>query len=199
MSIKLGDSETKTNLMRAFAGESQARNRYVFAASQAKKEGKHVISAIFGYTASQEEAHAKVFYNHLKELAGENIVIEDAAYPVNISDNLVDLLKSAQHNEYEEHEPVYRTFGDIAMNEGYPAIANTFFKIAEIEKLHGDRFGRIADLLEHGKLFVSDVEEEWLCLNCGYVYKGLQAPQICPVCSHDQGFFIRFSLSPYEN
>ncbi len=199
MSIKLGDSETKTNLMRAFAGESQARNRYVFAASQAKKEGKHVISAIFGYTASQEEAHAKVFYNHLRELAGENIVIEDAAYPVNISDNLVDLLKSAQHNEYEEHEPVYRSFGDMAMNEGYPAIASTFYKIAEIEKLHGDRFGRIADLLEQGKLFVSDVEEEWLCLNCGYVYKGLEAPQICPVCSHDQGFFIRFSLSPYEN
>lgn len=199
MSIKFSDSVTKTNLMRAFAGESQARNRYVFAASQAKKDGKHVISAVFGYTASQEEAHAKVFYNHLKELAGENIIIEDAAYPVNISNNLVDLLESAQHNEYEEHEPVYREFGDMAKKEGYQNIANTFYKIAEIEKLHGDRFGRFASLLKEGKLFVSDVEEEWMCLNCGHVYKGKEAPQICPVCSHDQGFFIRFSFSPYEN
>lgn len=199
MSIKLGDSVTKTNLMRAFAGESQARNRYVFAASQAKKEGKHVISAVFGYTASQEEAHAKVFYNHLKELAGENIIIEDASYPVNISNSLTELLESAQHNEYEEHEPVYREFGDVAKQEGYQNIANAFYKIAEIEKLHGDRFGRLATLLKEGKLFVSDVEEEWLCLNCGYVYKGKQAPEICPVCSHDQGFFIRFSFSPYEN
>lgn len=199
MSIKLNDSVTKVNLMRAFAGESQARNRYVFAASQALKEGKHVISAVFGYTASQEEAHAKVFYNHLKELAGEKIIIEEASYPVNISTDLIELLENARENEYEEHEPVYRQFGDTAKQEGYPAIANTFYKIAEIEKVHGDRFGRLADLLKQGKLFVSDVEEEWICLNCGYIHKGLEAPQICPVCSHDQGFFIRFSMSPYED
>lgn len=199
MSIKLCDSETKINLMRAFAGESQARNRYIFAASQAKKEGKHVISAVFGYTASQEEAHAKVFYNHLEELAGEKIVIEDASYPIDISESLAELLERAQHNEYEEHEPVYRTFGEVALREGYPAIANTFYKIAEIEKLHGDRFGRLAELLKQEKLFISDVEEEWLCLNCGFVYKGKEAPESCPVCSHDQGFFIRFSFSPYES
>ena len=198
MSIKLDDSVTKTNLMRAFAGESQARNRYVFAATQAKNEGKHVISAVFGYTASQEEAHAKVFYNHLKELAGEKIVIEEASYPVNISDSLVSLLESAKCNEFEEHEPIYRQFGDTAMKEGYVNIANTFYMIAEIEKIHGERFERLAELLKNNKLFVSDVEEEWLCLNCGHVHKGMSAPEICPVCYHNQGFFIRFSFSPYE-
>lgn len=198
MSIKLDDSVTKTNLMRAFAGESQARNRYVFAATQAKNEGKHVISAVFGYTASQEEAHAKVFYNHLKELAGEKIVIEEASYPVNISDSLVSLLESAKCNEFEEYEPIYRQFGDTAMKEGYVNIANTFYMIAEIEKIHGERFERLAELLKNNKLFVSDVEEEWLCLNCGHVHKGMSAPEICPVCYHNQGFFIRFSFSPYE-
>lgn len=199
MSIKLKESETMTNLMRAFAGESQARNRYMFAAKQAKKEGKYVIQAVFAYTASQEEAHAKVFYDHLKEMAGENITIEEAAYPVNISDSLEELLKAARHNEYEEYDPVYRSFGDKAKEEGYTEIANLFYKIAEIEKLHGDRFGQFAELINRGELFVSEVEEEWICLNCGYIYKGKQAPRSCPVCKHDQGFFIRFSLSPYVN
>lgn len=199
MSIKLSESETKVNLMRAFAGESQARNRYVFAASQAKKDGLHVIYAVFAYTASQEQSHAKIFYNHLKELAGENITIDEGSYPVNISDSIEELLNAAKHNEYEEYNPIYRAFGDKAKEEGYPAIANSFYKIAEIEKIHGDRFAKYAELIKQGKLFISDVEEEWICLNCGYVHKGTQAPKACPVCQHDQGFFIRFSLSPYEN
>lgn len=198
MSLKLAESVTKENLMRAFAGESQARNRYIFAARQAEENGQHVLQVLFAYTASQEEAHAKVFYNHLKELAGENICIPDAAYPIDISDSIEELLRSAQHNEYEEHEPIYRSFGDKAKEEGFPVIANAFYKIAEIEKMHGDRFGKFAELLRDGKLFVSDVEEEWLCLNCGYVHKGTQAPAICPVCQYDQGYFIRLKLAPFE-
>lgn len=194
MSIEFKHSETKDNLMRAFAGESQARNRYTFAASQAKKDGLYVISAIFGFTASQEKEHAEIFYNHLKEMAGDTIVV-DGGYPVDISDNIVDLLKSAQHNEYEEYEPIYKKFGDKAMEEGFKKVAASFFHIAEIEKTHGDRFGYFAKLIEEDKLFISDVEEEWMCLNCGFVYKATKAPKVCPVCQHDQGYFVRVNFT----
>lgn len=193
MAVEFKNSETKDNLMRAFAGESQARNRYTFAASQAEKDGLHVISAIFGFTASQEKEHAEIFYNHLKEMAGETIVV-DGGYPVDISENVADLLKMAQHNEYEEHEPIYQQFGEKAQEEGFQKIAASFLQIAKIEKIHGDRFGYYAKLMEEGKLFVSDVEEEWMCLNCGFVYKAQKAPAICPVCKHDQGYFIRFNF-----
>ncbi|MCI8798226.1 rubrerythrin family protein [Acetatifactor muris] len=191
------NSTTKDNLMRAFAGESQARNRYTFAASQAKKNGLHVISAVFAFTAAQEKEHAEIFYQHLKEMAGNTIFI-DGGYPVDISDNMADLLDMARHNEYEEHDSVYQSFGQTAKQEGFDRIAASFLQIAEIEKIHGDRFGRYAQLLREGKLFVSDVEEEWMCLNCGFVFKGTKAPQICPVCQHDRGYFIRFELAPYE-
>lgn len=198
MAVEFKNSETKDNLMRAFAGESQARNRYTFAASQAQKDGLHVISAIFAFTASQEKEHAEIFYNHLKEMAGETIFI-DGGYPVDISEDVSELLSMAQHNEYEEHEPIYKTFGEKAREEGFDRIAASFLHIAEIEKIHGDRFGRYAQLLKEGKLFVSDVEVEWMCLNCGFIYKGKSAPAICPVCQHDQGYFIRFEFTPFED
>lgn len=192
------ESVTKDNLMRAFAGESQARNRYTFAASQAKKNGLYVISAVFAFTASQEKEHAEIFYTHLKEMAGENIFI-DGGYPVDISDDMTILLKKAQHNEYEEHDEVYQAFGEKAKQEGFLEIASSFLQIAKIEKVHGDRFGKFAELLRQGKLFVSDVEEEWMCLNCGFVFRGKSAPPSCPVCHHDRGYFIRFELAPYES
>lgn len=197
MAVDFSKSVTKENLMRAFAGESQARNRYTFAASQAKKNGLYVISAIFGFTASQEKEHAEIFYKHLKEMSGETIFI-DGGYPVDISEDVSDLLSRAQHNEYEEHDPVYKAFGEKAQEEGFAKIAASFLRIAEIEKIHGDRFGKYAQLMKEGKLFISDVEEEWLCLNCGYVYKGKAAPKVCPVCQHEQGYFIRFELTPAE-
>lgn len=178
--VNFSESVTKDNLMRAFAGESQARNRYTFAASQAKKNGLYVISAVFAFTASQEKEHAEIFYNHLKDLSGSTIAV-DGGYPVDISENMADLLAMAQHNEYEEHDSVYKSFGDMAKKEGFDRIASSFLQIAEIEKVHGDRFGRYAKLIQEGKLFVSDVEEEWMCLNCGYVFKGTKAPQVCPV------------------
>lgn len=191
------NSETRENLMRSFAGESQARNRYSFGASFAKKEKLPVIQAIFTFTAAQEEQHAKIFYNHLKDSAGETIFI-DGGYPVDIYDNVSDLLKAAQHNEYEEHDPIYKKFGDIAKDEGFSAIASSFHMIAEIEKTHGDRFGRFADLIKENKLFVSDVETGWICLKCGYVHHGTEAPKVCPVCRHEQGYFIRLELCPFE-
>ena len=190
------NSETKENLMRAFAGESQARNRYTFAASQAKEQKMHVVEAVFTFTANQEKEHAEIFYKHLKELSGENIHI-DGSYPVDIYESVLEVLRAAQHNEYEEFDPVYKAFGDKAMEEGFPKVAASFHHIAGIEKIHGDRFGQLADLLEQNKLFINDVECKWMCLNCGFVFEGKEAPQKCPVCDHDKGFFIRLELAPY--
>lgn len=197
MAVDFKTSETKDNLMRAFAGESQARNRYTFAAGTAKQQKLQVIEAIFTYTANQEKEHAEIFYNHLKELAGETIHI-DGGYPVDITEDMGQLLRMAQHNEYEEHDSVYKSFAEKAKEEGFIAVESSFRLIAEIEKIHGDRFGKFAKLLEENKLFVSDVKTGWFCLNCGYVFEGEQAPESCPVCHHDKGYFIRFELSPYE-
>ena len=190
------NSETRENLMRAFAGESQARNRYTFAAEQAKEQKLHVVEAVFRFTADQEKEHAEIFYNHLKELAGENVHI-DGSYPVDIYETVLEVLKAAEHNEYEELDPVYKVFGDKAMQEGFPKVAASFHQISKIEKVHGERFGELAKQLEEGKLFVSDVECKWMCLNCGFVFEGKEAPQQCPVCQHDKGYFIRFALAPY--
>ncbi len=197
MPVDFKQSETKNNLMRAFAGESQARNRYTFAASEAKKQNLHVIEAVFQFTANQEKEHAEIFFNYLKELSGTSITV-DGSYPVEVTNSVVQLLRASQHNEYEEHDPVYKAFGDVAESEGFFQIAASFRNIAGIEKTHGDRFGRFADLLEQNKLFVSDVECKWMCLNCGYIYEGTSAPEICPVCSHNKGFFIRLTLAPYS-
>jgi len=190
------NSETVKNLMRAFAGESQARNRYEFSADQARKEGLPVISSIFTFTAGQEKEHAEIFYNHLKELNGQTVLI-DGGYPVDNYERSLDLLKAARHNEYEEYQNVYQKFGEVAKEEGFSKVAASFFMIAEIEKVHGDRFQKFADFLERNRLFISEVETGWMCLNCGYVYRGVQAPAKCPVCEHEQGYFIRLELAPY--
>lgn len=196
--MNLQDSQTKINLMRSFAGESQARNRYTLAAEAAKKKQLHVIEAVFKFTAEQELAHAKIFYDFLKELTGDNIKI-DGSYPVNVYDDVLKLLRSAEHNEFEEFDPVYPDFAAVANNEGFTNIGAKFKAIAEIEKTHGNRFKQFADLMEQEKLFVSDVEEEWVCLNCGHIVKSSEAPKACPVCNHPQGYFIRVSLSPYAS
>ena len=176
----------------------QARNRYTFAASQAKKENLPVIEMVFKFTADQEKEHAKVFYDFLKDMSGQNIKI-DGSYPVDIYGTTLELLRASQHNEFEEFEPVYPDFGKIANQEGFNQIGLKFNEIAKIEKIHGERFGMFADWLEQGKLFISDVEEEWMCLNCGYVHKSTEAPKVCPVCNHKQGYFIRLSLAPFTN
>lgn len=193
MSVDFQNSQTRLNLLRAFAGESQARNRYTFAAGKAKEDKLEVIQFAFLFTAGQEKEHAEIFYNLLSSCAGQNITI-DGGYPIDIHDSVLKLLRSAQHNEYEEHDDVYSNFANVASQEGFTNIAETFKKIASIEKIHGDRFGKLADLLEQNKLFVSDVECTWVCLNCGHTQKTLAAPEICPVCHHDRGYFIRSEL-----
>ncbi|MBO5357809.1 MAG: rubrerythrin family protein [Clostridia bacterium] len=194
--VNFNESNTKTNLMRAFAGESQARNRYTFAAEIAKKQGLYVIEAVFNLTANQELAHANVFMKHLSEFNGENIEA-DGTYPVEVTNSVVELLENANHNENEEYEKVYKEFEKEAEREGYMAVANSFKEIAEIENEHAKRFKLFADLLKQNKLFVSEVECEWMCLNCGHIYKGTSVPEVCPVCYHEKGYFVRIELAPY--
>ncbi|MDE6261614.1 MAG: rubrerythrin family protein [Oscillospiraceae bacterium] len=192
------DSRTRENLMRSFAGESQARNRYTIAASAARKEKLEVVARVFEFTANQELAHAKVFYDLLLPSAGQNIAI-DGNYPIDLSDKTLDLLKAARHNEYQEFEHDYAAFAEIAHKEGFDLIGGQFELIAQIEKTHGDRFGLFADLLEQEKLFNSDGETLWMCLNCGEIIKASLAPQVCPVCRHDRGYYIRLDMAPFTS
>ena len=196
MSVEFAKSETKLNLMRAFAGESQARTRYTIAATQAKNANLYVIEAVLNFTANQEKEHAEIFYKHLSEAKGEKITIE-GSYPVDMTDTVSEFLRFSQHNEYEEFDNIYKSFGDTAKQEGFLKIASDFHNIALIEKIHGDRFNKFAELLENGKLFVSDIECKWMCLNCGHVFNGKEAPENCPVCSHNKGYFVRLELAPY--
>ena len=189
-------SQTKENLMRAFAGESQARNRYTIAAGIAHKSGLAVIQGVFLFTADQEKAHAKQFYRQLHDFGGQTIRV-DGTYPVDLYADLLDYLRAAQHNEYGEWEHDYAQFARTAMEEGFPLVGKLFENIAGVEKLHGDRFGRFADLLEQGKLFASDVAVSWMCLNCGYVVDATAAPAHCPVCRHPQGYSVRVEMAPY--
>ncbi len=192
----LKDSQTKINLMKAFAGESQAANRYLFAAKQAKKENLYILQEIFTFTANQEKAHAKVFFDHLKSTCCENVDIT-AGYPVDLSKDVLGLLESAAHNENEEYEIVYKEFAKVAMEEGFPKIAESFSLIAEIEKVHRNRFDCYHGALNNHELFNSS-GEDWMCLHCGHVAKGAtEAPKACPVCSHNQGYFARANQAPY--
>lgn len=195
--MNFNQSQTKINLMRAFAGESQARNRYTISAEVAKTQKLHVIEQLFLYTADQEKAHANVFFQLLKDCNNTTIDI-DAGYPVSVSDNLISLLRQSTHNEFEENSQVYPEFARIAREEGFLTEASKFEMIAEIEKKHGQRFQLFADLLEQGRLFASEKEEKWICLNCGYIYDAKEAYKACPVCSHNQGYMIRLGMSPYE-
>ncbi len=195
--MELKDSVTKENLMRAFAGESQARNRYTFAANVCCTNKLQVLEAIFLYTAGQEKEHAEIFYNHLVKAGCENVTLT-ANYPVDLTNQPLKLLELAREHEMDEFGDVYPAFAKKAEEEGFAEIARHFRQIAAIEKVHAERFERFAKLLRDNKLFVSDVETGWMCLNCGHVFQGTKVPGKCPVCDHDQGYFIRLELSPYE-
>ena len=190
-------SKTKENLMRAFAGESQARNRYTFTAGIAHKSGLEVIRALFLFTADQEKEHAEQFYKQLHSLGGQTVQI-DGTYPVDLYTDLLDYLRAAQHNEYQEWEHDYDHFAKTAMSEGFPLVGKLFENIARVEKTHGDRFGKFADLMEKNQLFFSEVEVQWTCLHCGFVVEGTAAPAHCPVCRHPQGYFVRVEMSPWS-
>ena len=188
--MQFDQSQTHINLMRAFAGESQARNRYTFAAGQCRAKGLYLLERLFLFTADQEKEHAELFYGYLSSLNGRNIPI-DAAYPVGNYEEIGLLLRDAEHNEMEEFASAYPSFAEAAKSEGFQAVGILFEKIAQIEKTHADRFARYAQLLEEGRLFREGSEAAWMCLNCGHVHYGLEAPGICPVCRHEQGYFVR--------
>ncbi|MCI8474882.1 MAG: rubrerythrin family protein [Oscillospiraceae bacterium] len=197
MSVSFAESQTKINLLRAFAGESQARNRYTFSAGLAKKQGLPCIEMIFLFTANQELAHARAFYDYLEKCSGENIAI-DGSYPIDLYSTVAEHLRAAQHNEMQEYEHDYTGFAHTAKEEGFPEISHLFSQIARIEKVHGERFGQFADLLEQNKLFISDVECQWMCLNCGYIVTATRPPEMCPVCKHEQGYFVRLEMVPWQ-
>lgn len=197
MTVNFSESRTKENLMRAFAGESQARNRYTIAAERAEKEGMLTIADIFRYTADQERAHAERFYDLLRNLSGETIHI-DGTYPIDQQDSLSGLLRAAEHNEHEEYADVYQAFGDTAKEEGFHEAASAFYQIAEIEHIHEERFGRLAEMLESNTYYNAEDVCRWMCTNCGYIHEGKQAPKVCPVCRHEQGYFIPFTMACYK-
>lgn len=189
-------SKTQENLMRSFAGESQARNRYTFASEIAHQQKLYVIEMLFKFTANQERSHAKIFMQHLQELDGQTVDI-CGGYPVETTNDILTLLKNAIHNETEEHDIIYSRFSEVAHQEGFYTIENSFKMIADVEKSHAQRFQTFAKLLENDKLFISDIKTNWICLNCGFQIESTQAPPVCPNCHEAQGYFIRAELSPY--
>lgn len=197
MAIKLKKSKTKENLMKAFAGESQARNRYTIAAEEAKRQGMYAVADVFLFTAEQERAHAERYYNLLKDLTGETIEI-CGGFPVDQDESIVKLLEMAKHNEFEEYEDVYQEFGDTAKEEGFLEIASAFYQIAEVEKMHGKRFEKIGEMLKDGTYFDTPEESKWMCMNCGYIHTGRRIPSICPTCRHERGYFIPLEFAPYQ-
>ena len=196
MAIVFEESKTKENLMRAFAGESQARNRYTIAAQEAQKQGMYAVNQIFLFTADQERAHAKRFYELLRDLSGTSIHI-DGSYPVDYFPDLTDMLRAAAHNEKEEFEDVYPSFAAVAKEEGFYEAASAFLQIAKIEEIHGKRFEVVAKCLENGVFYERKQSGVWMCLNCGNIHEGMKVPPVCPVCHYERGYFIPVELAPY--
>lgn len=187
---KLAGTKTSENLARAFAGESQARNRYTFYAEYAKHEGHTVIEREFKKIAKNEEAHAKVFYDFLVNGmgTGDSNVNVNGGYPFELGDTLSNL-KAAAAGEYAENTTVYPSFADVAKEEGFPQIEAAFRMIAKIEKEHETKYNQMATELESQTLYQKKTPVQWVCINCGHVHEGTEAPGICPVCKHPQGWF----------
>ena len=183
--MDLKGTKTEQNLMAAFAGESQARNRYTFFASVAKKEGYEQISANFTETAEQEKEHAKKFF---KFLEGGDLEIT-ATYPAGKIGNTIENLKAAAAGEHGEWAIDYPEMANVADEEGFSEIAIVFRKIAEVEAHHEARYRKLAQNIQEGKVFQKDSTIEWKCRNCGYIHTGTQAPEKCPACAHAKAHF----------
>ena len=181
----LKGTRTEQNLLKAFAGESQARMRYDYFAKQAKKEGLEQIAAIFEETSLNEKEHAKRFF---KFLEGGMVEIT-AAYPAGIIGTTMENLKAAAAGENEEWTELYPMFADIAEEEGFKAVAVAFRKIAEVEKAHEARYLKLYSNLDDGKVFERDGVIVWKCRNCGFLHEGTKAPKTCPACLHPQSYF----------
>jgi rubrerythrin len=185
--MEFASSRTAQNLLKAFAGESQARNRYTFAASIARKEGLEHVAAIFEETAANEKEHAKQFYKHLAALAPSALEIQ-AAYPIVAGDTAAQL-RAAVSGENEEWAVLYPEFAKIAREEGFADAAKAFEWIGKVEKEHEERFKRLLDHVVHGTVFQRGEKIYWRCRECGYIHEGTVAPKMCPVCQHPQSMF----------
>lgn len=193
MSIDFAKSKTKENLMKAFAGESQARTRYTYYASKAKKQGYLQIADIFMETAENEKEHAKLFYKQLiKNGMNKEMVEITASYPVFLTDSTYDNLKAAASGENEEWTDLYPSFAEIALQEGFKEVADTFKKVALVEKHHEARYLRLAENVEKNKVFAKEGKVKWICKNCGHVLEAAEAPAECPVCIHPRNHFQVF-------
>ncbi|MFH1719922.1 MAG: rubrerythrin [Planctomycetota bacterium] len=178
-------SRTEKNLLAGFAGESQARNRYTYFASQAKKEGYVQIAAIFEETANQEKEHAKREFKFLK---GGEVEIT-ASFPAGVIGTTIENLKAAAAGEHYETTEMYPGFADVAEKEGFDDIAKAFRSIAVAEKRHEDRYVALAKNIADGVVFKREKPVRWVCRNCGYVHEGTEAPKVCPACTHPQEHF----------
>ena len=172
--MELKGSQTEKNLMEAFAGESQARNKYTYFASKAKKEGYEQIAAIFEETAGNEKEHAKMWF---KLLQGGDI-----------KSTKENLLMAAEGENYEWTD-MYAEFAKTAKEEGFDRIAFLFEEVGKIEKEHEERYRKLLDNIEQGKVFVREEPKMWICRNCGHIHYGEEAPAVCPVCAHPQNYF----------
>ena len=171
--MELKGSRTEANLMAAFAGESQARNKYTYYASKAKKDGYEQIAAIFEETANNEKEHAKLWFKALHD--GE------------VPDTLTNL-KDAASGEHEEWTSMYKEFAEVAREEGFKEIAALFDGVAAIEKHHEERYMKLVDNIENNLVFEKGEEKVWICRNCGHVYKGKKALKVCPICKHPESY-----------
>ena len=181
----LKGTQTEKNILTAFAGESQARNRYTYFASKAKKEGYVQIAAVFEETANQEKEHAKRLF---KLLEGGEVEIT-GAFPAGVIDTTLENLKASAEGENYEHTTMYPDFAKTAREEGFDSIALIFEAIAVAEKQHEKRYNAFAANIETGKVFKKDEKVVWRCRNCGYLHEGTEAPNVCPACDHPQAHF----------
>jgi rubrerythrin len=178
-------TRTEKNLLTAFAGESQARNRYTYFAGAARKEGFVQIADIFEETASQEKEHAKRFFKFLE--GGDVEII--GAFPAGVIGTTLENLKAAAAGEHHEHSSMYPGFAKIAREEGFEAVALVFDMISVAEKQHEKRYNDLAANIEAGRVFKRTPDSKWRCRNCGYIHEGEEAPQMCPACAHPQAHF----------
>ena len=185
MGKSIKGTQTEKNLLKAFAGESQARNRYTYFASAAGKEGYQQIANIFLETAENEKEHAKLFFKYLE---GGEVEI-NAAYPAGIIGNTQANLEAAAAGEKLEWTALYADFAKAAKAEGFSEVANTFDQIAKVERFHESRYRKLAGNIAIGEVFKKKSVVKWHCINCGYVYEGTEAPKECPACKHPQAFY----------
>ena len=185
MSKSIKGTRTEKNLLTSFAGESQARMRYTYFASAAKKEGYEQISAIFMETADQEKEHAKRMFKYLEG----GMVEITASYPAGVIGSTLENLQAAAAGEHEEWSQEYPHFADVAEEEGFPEIALMYRNIAVAEKGHEERYRAFVKNIETASVFAKEGEVVWQCRNCGFIYTGEEAPQVCPACLHPQAYF----------